>query len=140
MGETLDGLLSYTSSVALCAEVHLAVKQALVTAPGAVPADIAEIHSKQEALSQCAGWLSKQYPHARLIAAASTSAAILYARCALNTAPALPTRSHTPRCPAPHRHDLTASCNCAVTSPRNTQLGAQLRTLLRRLGRKRAHT
>ena len=76
VAETLDGFLAHPGSVAVCAEVHLAVAQALIAPPGAQPADVAVIASKGEALGQCARWLATQYPQARTELAASTSAAV----------------------------------------------------------------
>jgi chorismate mutase/prephenate dehydratase len=76
--ETLDASLSYCGRVSICAEVQLSVCCALVTAPGAVPSDVREIHSKAEALAQCRGWIATQYPHATLVPSASTSAAVAH--------------------------------------------------------------
>jgi chorismate mutase/prephenate dehydratase len=76
--ETADSLLVQAGRVAICAEVQLSVCQALITAPGAVPADIREVHSKPEALAQCAQWLATQYPRALLVPAASTAAAVAH--------------------------------------------------------------
>jgi chorismate mutase/prephenate dehydratase len=78
VAETLDSALAFCSRVRVCAEVQLSVCQALIAAPGAVPADIREIHSKAEALAQCRRWLATQYPQAVLVQAASTSAAVAH--------------------------------------------------------------
>ena len=78
VAETLDAWLepSATERVTVCAEVQLSVAHAFIVAPGAVPSDIREVHSKPEALGQCRRWLSVQYPGAALVAAASSSAAV----------------------------------------------------------------
>jgi chorismate mutase/prephenate dehydratase len=76
--ETLDSALAFCSRVSICAEVQLSVCQALIAAPGAVPSDVREIHSKPEALAQCRRWLATQYPHAAQVASASTSAAVAH--------------------------------------------------------------
>lgn len=54
----------------------LAINHCLIAVPGAAPADITTIASKPEALAQCRQWLAMQYPHATLVHAASTSAAV----------------------------------------------------------------
>lgn len=74
--ETLDSLAKSCGRVSLCAEVQLSVCQALIACPGAVPSDITQIHSKPEAIAQCRKWLATQYPHASLVPAPSTSAAV----------------------------------------------------------------
>jgi prephenate dehydratase len=76
VAETLEGFMVHADRVAVCAEVQLSVAQALIACPGAVPADIRIISSKPEAIAQCRRWLSTQYPHAQLVPAASTSAAV----------------------------------------------------------------
>lgn len=76
VAETLEGFLAHAGAVAICAEVQLCVQQAFIAVPGAQPADIRAVASKQEALGQCARWLSTQWPHAQLLPAASTSAAV----------------------------------------------------------------
>jgi chorismate mutase/prephenate dehydratase len=76
VAETLEGFMQFPGAVSVCAEVHLSVTQALVAAPNAKPADIRVISSKAEAIGQCRRWLATQYPHAQLVHAASTSAAV----------------------------------------------------------------
>lgn len=76
VAETLEGCLTHAGAVAICAEVQLSVQQAFITVPGAQPSQICAVASKQEALGQCARWLQMQWPHAQLLPAASTSAAV----------------------------------------------------------------
>ena len=76
VAETLEGFMTHSGRVAVCAEVQLSVAQALICCPGAVPSDIRVVSSKPEALAQCRRWLSTQYPGATLVPAASTSAAV----------------------------------------------------------------
>jgi prephenate dehydratase len=76
VAETLEGCMHHCERVAVCAEVQLSVAQALIAVPGAIPSDIKVILSKPEAIAQCRRWLATQYPHAQLIPAASTSAAV----------------------------------------------------------------
>jgi len=76
VAETLEGFMQFPGAVSVCAEVHLSVTQALISAPNAKPADIRVISSKAEAIGQCRRWLATQYPHAQLVHAASTSAAV----------------------------------------------------------------
>lgn len=76
VGETIDALLNYCRDVVPCAEVQISIAQALITAPGAVPADIKVIHSKPEALAQCRRWIAAQYPEATLEPTTSTSAGV----------------------------------------------------------------
>jgi chorismate mutase / prephenate dehydratase len=76
VAETLDCFTKYPDSVAVCAEVQLAISQALIAHPEAKPSQIKVISSKQEAIDQCRGWLATQYPHAVLRATSSTSAAV----------------------------------------------------------------
>jgi len=93
VAETLEGLLLHADRVAICAEVHLSVTQALIAAPGAVPSDVKVIMSKPEALAQCRRWLATQYPHASLVPTASTSAAV--AAVAAAAAEGRPEAAHT---------------------------------------------
>lgn len=59
--------------VKVCGEVLLPVHHCLL---GRCPrAEIVEIYSKPQAMSQCRGWLSKHVPDARLIEISSTAAA-----------------------------------------------------------------
>jgi chorismate mutase/prephenate dehydratase len=76
VSETLDAMLGHCGRVTVCAEVQLAVSQALIACPGAVPSDIRVVVSKAEALAQCRRWLGTQYPAAQQITATSTSAAV----------------------------------------------------------------
>lgn len=76
VAETADGFLNYVGRVSVVAEVQLSVCHSLIAAPGAVPSDVTEVHSKPEALGQCRRWLATQYPQATLVNAPSTSAAV----------------------------------------------------------------
>ena len=95
VAETLDAWLEphATERVAVCAEVQLSVAHALIVAPGTVPSDVREVHSKPEALGQCRRWLAAQYPHAALVPAASSSAAV--AALAAAVAAGSPAARHT---------------------------------------------
>lgn len=95
VSETLDAWLEphATERVTVCAEVQLSVAHALIVAPGAAPSDVREVHSKPEALGQCRRWLAAQYPHATLVPAASSSAAV--AALAAAVAADAPTARHT---------------------------------------------
>ncbi|MGI9474198.1 MAG: prephenate dehydratase [Rubripirellula sp.] len=57
----------------ICGEVLLPIHHNLLsTTPRA---EIVEVHSKPQALSQCRGWLASQLPNARLVEISSTAAA-----------------------------------------------------------------
>ena len=87
VAETLDAFLGAADRVAICAEMVLSVAHSLIMAPGAVPSDVTEIHSKAEALGQCRRWLSVQYPNAKLVSTASSSAAVAALAAAHEAAP-----------------------------------------------------
>ncbi|MFO1063125.1 MAG: prephenate dehydratase [Pirellulales bacterium] len=57
----------------ICGEVHLPIHHCLLGR--SARADITEVYSKPQAMSQCRGWLSKHLPDARLIEISSTAAA-----------------------------------------------------------------
>ena len=62
----------------ICGEVQLSIHHNLL---GRTPrAEVTEIYSKPQALSQCRDWLSRNMPHARPIEVASTSTAAQLAR------------------------------------------------------------
>jgi prephenate dehydratase len=75
VSETLDALLR-APDVFIRAELVLAVEQNLIAAPGTRLADIQIVMSHPQALGQCAAFLAKRLPHARLEAALSTAAAV----------------------------------------------------------------
>lgn len=87
VAETLDAFLGCADRVSVCAEMALSVAHAFIAAPGALPSDITEVHSKPEALAQCRRWLATQYPGARLVPAASSSAAVMALAAAHDAAP-----------------------------------------------------
>jgi len=71
VADTLD--MFATSKVRICAEVQLRIHHNLLAHCGR--ADIREIHSKPQALSQCRKWLATHLPNAKLCEVPSTSAA-----------------------------------------------------------------
>ena len=73
-GRVVDTLGMFTRlPVRICGEVQLRIHHNLLSQG---PAEkIREIHSKPQALSQCRQWLTKHFPQARLIHAASTTEA-----------------------------------------------------------------
>lgn len=78
-GRIIDTLDMFTRlPLRICGEVQLAIHHNLL---GRTPrAEITEIYSKPQALSQCRDWLSRNMPHARPIEVASTSTAAQLAR------------------------------------------------------------
>lgn len=78
-GRIIDTLDMFTRlPLRICGEVQLAIHHNLL---GRTPrAEITEIYSKPQALSQCRDWLSRNMPHARLFEVASTSTAAQLAR------------------------------------------------------------
>ncbi|MCC6508257.1 MAG: prephenate dehydratase [Pirellulaceae bacterium] len=73
-GRVIDTLGMFARlPIKICGEVLLPVHHCLL---GRCPrAEIVEIYSKPQAMSQCRGWLSKHVPDARLIEISSTAAA-----------------------------------------------------------------
>lgn len=78
-GRIIDTLDMFTRlPLRICGEVQLAIHHNLL---GRTPrAEVTEIYSKPQALSQCRDWLSRNMPHARPIEVASTSTAAQLAR------------------------------------------------------------
>ncbi|MFP6618053.1 MAG: prephenate dehydratase, partial [Pirellulaceae bacterium] len=73
-GRVVDTLGMFTRlPVRICGEVQLRIHHNLLAKSPAVK--IREIHSKPQALSQCRQWLTKHFPQARLVHAASTTEA-----------------------------------------------------------------
>lgn len=73
-GRVTDTLDMFTrSSVKICGEIPLRIRHCLLSKTPR--AQITEVHSKPQALSQCRNWLSKHLSGARLVEVASTSAA-----------------------------------------------------------------
>ena len=60
-------------------EVLVPIRHHLSAAPGTTLADVTEVHSKPQAISQCRTWLADHLPAARLVEAASTTAAAQHA-------------------------------------------------------------
>ena len=74
--ENLDHLAQEDFSLAVCGEVVLSIRHALVGAPGIDPATATSVHSHPQALAQCRERLRELTPDARPVAALSTAAAI----------------------------------------------------------------
>ncbi|MDA7951043.1 MAG: prephenate dehydratase [Pirellulaceae bacterium] len=73
-GRVVDTLDMFSRLPAkICAEVQLKIQHHLLGKCS--QAEIQEVYSKPQALSQCRGWLSKHLPMARLIEISSTAAA-----------------------------------------------------------------
>jgi chorismate mutase/prephenate dehydratase len=78
-GRIIDTLDMFTRlPLRICGEVQIAIHHNLLGR--SQRADITEIYSKPQALSQCRDWLSRNMPHARPIEVASTSTAAQLAR------------------------------------------------------------
>ncbi len=78
-GRIIDTLDMFTRlPLRICGEVQLAIHHNLLGR--SQRAEITEIYSKPQALSQCRDWLSRNMPHARPIEVASTSTAAQLAR------------------------------------------------------------
>ncbi|MFN9718200.1 MAG: prephenate dehydratase [Planctomycetota bacterium] len=78
-GRIVDTLDMFTRlPLRICGEVQVHVHHNLLAR--CERSEISEIYSKQQALSQCRDWLSKNMPHARLIEVTSTSTAAQLAR------------------------------------------------------------
>jgi len=76
--ETLDAFALHGGFMCVYAEAVMQIRHALLTL-GEL-SQIERIHSKAEALAQCAGFLARRFPDAELITTASTSAAVLHVR------------------------------------------------------------
>jgi chorismate mutase/prephenate dehydratase len=73
-GRIVDTLEMFVRTpVRICGEVPVRIHHCLL-GNGAL-AEVQEVHSKPQALSQCRNWLERHLPHARLVATASTTAA-----------------------------------------------------------------
>lgn len=78
-GRVADTLDMFTRMpVHICGEVHLPIHHNLLSR--CPRAQIKEVHSRPQALSQCRNWLAKHLPRARVIEVASTSEAAQLAR------------------------------------------------------------
>jgi chorismate mutase / prephenate dehydratase len=75
--ETLDALMKHHREVRVYSEVQLEVHHTLLAQ--CEPKQVRRIHSKPEVFSQCRHWLATQYPSAQLVAAASSSRAVITA-------------------------------------------------------------
>jgi chorismate mutase/prephenate dehydratase len=69
---TLDSFVQ--SEVKICAEIMVRISHDLLSLSG-VAGEVQKIYSHPQALSQCRGWLRKNFPHVRLEEAASTAKA-----------------------------------------------------------------
>ncbi len=81
--ETLDAFVDMgregtADAVSIYAEAVVQIRHNLLC--NGPPEGIAEIHSKPEVFAQCRRWLQRRYPEARLVPAASSSAATRHAR------------------------------------------------------------
>lgn len=83
--ETLDAFRDSRAEVTIYAEVLINVHHNLLGA--CEPRDVKRIHSKPEIFGQCRTWLATQYPNAELVAAASSSRAVVTARQELEADP-----------------------------------------------------
>ncbi len=73
-GRVVDTLGMFVrSDMQICGEVLLPIHHNLLSKTPR--AEITEVHSKPQALSQCRGWLASQLPDARLVEISSTAAA-----------------------------------------------------------------
>lgn len=73
-GRVVDTLGRFARTpVQICGEVQLPIHHCLLGS--GVRADICEVHSKPQALSQCRDWLAEHLPDARLVEVASTAMA-----------------------------------------------------------------
>ena len=76
VAETLAILVGDDLKLHINAEIVLAIRHALVGAPGLTLADVQVVYSHPQALAQCRRRLTELVPSARPVAALSTSAAI----------------------------------------------------------------
>jgi chorismate mutase/prephenate dehydratase len=77
IAETLSAFQEFHSDVNVYAEVQIEVHHALMA--NCPPSRVKQIYSKPEVFAQCRTWLATQYPHAELIAEASSSRAVVRA-------------------------------------------------------------
>ncbi len=78
IAETLDAFRDAAGEVQVYSEAALAIRHNLLAQ--CEPKDVRRIFSKPEVFAQCRGWLGTQYPKAELVAAASSSQAVLDAK------------------------------------------------------------
>ena len=74
--ETLDELLAGGGMTPIRGELLHPVRHSLITARKLELSEISEVLSKQEAIAQCAEFLARELPNARITAAASTADAV----------------------------------------------------------------
>jgi chorismate mutase/prephenate dehydratase len=74
IAETLAAFQEHHKDVNIYAEVQLEVHHALLA--NCAPSDVKTIYSKPEVFAQCRTWLATQYPGAKLVPEASSSAAV----------------------------------------------------------------
>jgi prephenate dehydratase len=75
IAQVMDLLLSHTELVAV-GEYKLKIEHRLITKKGVPLSGISRIYSHVQALEQCARYLSKNFPNAKLIATPSTAAGL----------------------------------------------------------------
>ena len=73
---TLDAIVRDAPDVAIVGEVVLPVRHALVAAPGVALDGVRAVVSHPQALAQCARFLRRELPGARVVAATSTAEAV----------------------------------------------------------------
>jgi chorismate mutase/prephenate dehydratase len=74
IAETLEAFQEHHKDVGIYAEVQLEVHHALLA--NCAPNEVGTIYSKPEVFAQCRAWLATQYPEAKLVPEASSSAAV----------------------------------------------------------------
>jgi prephenate dehydratase len=73
---TLDALADAAPEVTIVAEVVRPVRHALIAAAGGALDEVETVISHPQALAQCARWLRRRLPAARLVAGSSTAEAV----------------------------------------------------------------
>ena len=76
VAETLDELLANGGMTPIRGELLHPVRHSLIAARELELSEISEVLSKQEAIAQCAEFLARELPNARITAAASTADAV----------------------------------------------------------------
>jgi chorismate mutase/prephenate dehydratase len=84
IADTLDLFIRYPDQVKICSEIRLRVHHYLLAR--CAQSDVRRVYSKEQALSQCRNWLSKNLPQASFHPVASTSDAAKLAKTEDNTA------------------------------------------------------
>jgi chorismate mutase/prephenate dehydratase len=74
IAETLEAFQEHHKDIHIYAEVQLEVHHALLA--NCAPSEVKTIYSKPEVFAQCRTWLATQYPQAKLVPEASSSAGV----------------------------------------------------------------